>query len=192
MGVCCSAGTDKERDDDHEDEHQAAGEPEIREVLSPEQRKYMLRAVLERMQVTELLLPCAVITVESTSGLSQAWGRLLDKGLSAAPVWSEAKQQYLGFLEIQDAVSYIVRLAEAEHRSRGQCLNSLASSALQDFVATPRHLVRPTSQALAGSAVADLDQMRDTTLLGISPELYRTLSPAEVGAVATPRIRQVS
>ena len=32
---------------------------------------------------------------------------------------------------MQDAVCYVVRMAEAEHRSRGQCLKTLAEEALK-------------------------------------------------------------
>lgn len=140
-------------------------------------RKYLLRGVLESLCVEDILNPLSVISVNTDDKIKGAWQRMLDNNVNAAPVWDHKKGVYVGFLEIQDAVSYVVRLAEAEHRSRGECLKTLANAAMEEFATTPTHgsAVRGRRASFLNLNV-QLDNLRDTHVALQSPELYNALS----------------
>lgn len=165
-------------------------------------RQYLLRGVLESLTVEDILNPLAIIEVSTDNTINEAWQKMLDNNVNCAPVWDPLTGTYLGFLELQDSVSYVVRLAEAEHRSRGQCLKTLANAAMEDFNSSPGMSPggdlgsypdlgdSPDMPARMGPRRISKDQLdlhlgslRDTVVSNMSPAIFNSLrsAPAESG-----------
>lgn len=63
--------------------------------------------------------PREVVSVTTATPLVEAFQKLLDNGIQSAPVWSEEKNTWIGFLDLRDLVSFCVAEA-SEPKASGE------------------------------------------------------------------------
>jgi len=71
-----------------------------------------INSILENRRVNSVPPPPKIYTIDSKTGLYNAFEILLNNNILSAPVYDDDKKEYIGFVDIRDLVSYVVYLYE--------------------------------------------------------------------------------
>jgi len=70
--------------------------------------KQRARELLGKQTVSAIVAPEAVIVIDSKENLHDAFQKLLDNNILSAPVHDKEKNEFIGFLDVRDLVSFVV------------------------------------------------------------------------------------
>jgi CBS domain-containing protein len=70
--------------------------------------KQRARELLGKQTVSAIEAPSSIIVIDGKDNLHDAFQKLLDKNILSAPVHDKEKNEFIGFLDVRDLVSFVV------------------------------------------------------------------------------------
>jgi len=75
-----------------------------------EHLRRVVHTILDGLEVTTVIRQGRVVTIDSGMGVKEAFQKLLDNNILSAPVWDPGTNNYVGYLNLADLVTYILIL----------------------------------------------------------------------------------
>jgi CBS-domain-containing membrane protein len=83
-----------------------------------------IQKVLSSAKVSDLTPPPSIIEFLTTDNLHESFSTLCGAKILSAPVYDQAKKEYIGFLDLRDLVSFVIH-AEKAKKTKHVCLKDI-------------------------------------------------------------------